>query len=179
MTDGDDVIDGGANDDMIFGGGGKDDIQGGAGDDLIIGDGAILREVLSITASKDVASYALTDDAALEIQIDGESFLVTLLAADTTANDLVTDINNLLTSEGVADRVTAGHDGNRITFTALDGVLDLRVKGANETATTTLGFTPFFKKALVLDDTNRGDGKADTLRGGAGDDVIYGGRGDG
>ena len=182
VTDGDDVIDGGANDDMIFGGGGKDDIQGGDGNDLIIGDGAILREKLTIVASKDVAGYELSDDAALEIMIDGESFRVTLLAADTTGNggidELIKDINDQLASDDLADRLTAGHDGDRITFTASDGVLDLRVKGANETATSTLGFTPFFKKALVLDDTNRGDGRADTLRGGAGDDVIYAGRGD-
>lgn len=182
ITDGEDVIDGGAGGDRIFGGGGEDEIQGGADGDLIIGDGAILREVLRITARNDVTDFELAEDATLEIIIDGESFLVTVLAADTggntTIDELVGNINDQLAEDGIADRVTAGNDGERLQFRATTGVLEIRVKGANDAATSTLGFTPFFKKALVLDDVNRGDGKADTLLGGSGDDVVYGGRGD-
>lgn len=183
VTDGDDVIRGGEGDDKIFGGGGKDDIQGDADNDLIIGDGAILREVLNIVArDKVVASHQLSADALLEFSIDGENFRVNLLAAATKGNtrieDLVQDINDQLAIDGIADRVVAGHDDESLKFTAQPGVLDLRVKGGNDVATSELGLTSFFEKVLVLDDTSRGDGKADTLRGGSGDDVIYGGRGD-
>ncbi|NOQ51065.1 MAG: hypothetical protein GQ578_02440, partial [Desulfuromonadaceae bacterium] len=186
VTDGDDLIDGGAGADQIFGGGGEDDLRGSTGNDLLIGDGGILRSQLTITAKNEVApeNYQLDDDAVLEFMLDGENLLFTLLAADTVGNTtleaLIADINNQLAiTEGIDGRIIteADADGTSILFRAVGEILEFRVKGANEIAVAGLGFTPFFKKVSVLDDTTRGDGKADILSGGTGNDVIFAGRG--
>ena len=104
VTDGDDVVDGGTGDDKLFGGGGKDSIDGGDGNDLIIGDGGILREVLSISAHNDVSTHALTENAVLEFLIDGESFLVTLPAGDyADIAGLVAGIDGQLAANDIAD----------------------------------------------------------------------------
>ncbi|HET9823430.1 MAG TPA: LEPR-XLL domain-containing protein [Burkholderiaceae bacterium] len=169
--DGDDTIDGGAEDDVVIGAGGNDTLRGGAGNDLIIGDGGRFDYTMSGNhidiASLRPAAYVPTpvstpkDPDLISAEID---VLLDAVLDTIRATDLGFGGNDTIFGDAGNDLVLGGSGDDTIRGNAGDDLL-LGGKGFDDI------------QGGAENDTIFGNDQADTLDGNTGDDVMSGGAG--
>ena len=149
LIDGDDIIDGGAGLDLIFGAGGSDTIQGGADADLILGDGG---------------RVIFTED---EHKLDFDNDTRIDLVATVTESGIEIDDNSQVKAlgtefgEGGSDIISGGAGSDILYGGAAND--DIFGQGNNDLIFGGTGF-----------DTIRGGSGNDTVSGGSDSDTLFG-----
>ena len=163
---GDDFLDGGAGNDILYGEGGDDSVLGGEGNDRLYGDAPYLPNELH--------GADILDGGAGEDFLDGGAGDDKLYGGQ-GVDELHGGLGNDLLDGGTEDDTLFGDDGND----------ELHGGAGNDVASGGGGNDVLFggegNDTLQGDDgadTLYGESGADTMEGGAGDDVLYGGSGE-
>jgi Ca2+-binding RTX toxin-like protein len=162
-TDGRDAIDGGDDNDIVFGGGGKDNVQGGLGNDLVIGGGGVL--LFNSFDSMQVFDNLKPLSAGGVEGVENRLF-------DTTAGDTLGGGggNDIVFGTAGPDSITGGAGEDRIF--GMSGFDNIDAGADNDLV---FGDGGKITAAGLPMPTSGGD--KDVIQGGAGNDLIYGGDG--